>query len=433
MQMVYQPLPQGFAVRQPYVEALAGHDPAMIIDGGERLPLGQEDILRDTRLMLAQLPTGAKVTEIAKQPIVVRSYAERDRLTVVAMNMSPWHCDANVTINSPEATTLQRLTQTASDATASNSVVLQAGRQPWAAPLGPYEISVVRIPTTGAKVVDIQIASEITNAELAAKLADLNNRDLTATSNFQGLSNPSFEPLTGGNRLVGWHLSANSGKATVQLDPKNPQDGKSCLYFRSDGAWATVESDAFPATPTGQLAMTVYARGQNLETGTELRLVVEVDRDGQPYPQSARVPASEMQRADGLWGTSFAIFVPELPLQSHGQMRIAFELTGRGEIWLDNVKLYNLLFPLTFYGGSQGDCLQLTQQIHAAKTAFEAGQITDCSRIVEGYWPRFILAYRPPNQLKVVERITPNSSVSSPQAKEGQDAPTGFGDRLKRV
>ena len=95
MQMVYQPLPQGFAVRQPYVEALAEHDPAMIIDGGERLPLGQEDVLRDMRVMLAQLPTSAEVTEIAKQPVIVRTYAERPRSTIVAMNMSPWHCDVD--------------------------------------------------------------------------------------------------------------------------------------------------------------------------------------------------------------------------------------------------------------------------------------------------------------------------------------------------
>ena len=238
------------------------------------------------------------------------------------------------------------------------------------------------------------------NAELAAKLADLNNRDLTAPSEYQVLSNPSFEPLAGAGRVAGWRISANSGKATVELDAKNPQDGKSCLYFRSDGQSATVESDAFPMTPTGQLAMTVYARGQNLAPGTELRLVVECDCDGKlPYRRVARVPATANAACRWSMGEEpFAIFVPDLPLQSRGQMRIAFELTGPGEVWLDNVKLYNLLFPLAFYGNSQAECLQLTKQIHAAKSAFDAGQITDCQRIVDGYWPRFILAYRPPVQ-----------------------------------
>jgi hypothetical protein len=434
MQLVCQPLSQGTSVRRPYVEALAEHDPAMLIDGGELLPLGQEDVLRDMRLMLAQLPTNAEVTEIAKQPIVVRTYVERDRMTIVAMNISPWHCDANVTVDVPQATTLERLSIAAANDVASNrSVALPAGRQPWAAPLGPYEISVVRIPIPSVKVVDVQVAGG-PNAELSAKLADLNNRDLTAKSDYPVLSNPSFEPLAGAGRVAGWHLSANSGKATVELDSANPQDGKTSLHFRSDGQPAVVESDSFPAPPTGQLAMTVYARGQNLAPGTELRLVVEGDCDGQPYsPHAARIPAAAMQRANDQWGQPFIIFVPDLPLQSRGRMHIAFELTGAGEVWLDNAKLYNLLLPFPFYDNSQAEYFQLSQQIHAAKSASDAGQVTDCIRIIDGYWPRFILAYRPPYQPKVAERIVPKTQPAlPPQTNEGQESSPGFGDGIKR-
>jgi hypothetical protein len=434
MQLVGQPLPQGTSVRQPYVEALAEHDPAMLIDGGEMLPIGQEDVLRDMRLIFAQLPTSAVVTQVAKQPIVVRTYAERDRMTVVAMNISPWHCDATVTLEVPQATTLERLAGVAAnDVMLSKSLALPDGRQPWRAPLGPYEISVVRIPISGVKVVDVQVVGG-PNAELSAKLADLNNRDLTAKSDYQVLSNPSFEPLAGAGRIVGWHVTATSGKATVELDPANPQDGKTSLHYRSDGQPAVVESDTFPAPPTGQLAMTVYARGQNLAPGTELRLEVENDRDGQPYFRAARVPAAAMQLPNTQWGQPFAIFVPDLPLQSRGQMRIAFELTGPGEVWLDNVKLHSLLFPLKSYGSSQDECIRLSKQVYAAKTAFEAGQITECIRIIDGYWPRFILAYRPPAQPKVAERIMPNSQPAAlpSQPNEGQEPSPGFGEGLKR-
>ena len=109
-------------------------------------------------VVLAQLPTSAEVTEIAKQPVIVRTYAERGRMTVVAMNMSPWRCDANVTIDVPQATTLERLTQSSDDATSSQAIST-SGRSGnlGQGPLGPYEISVVRIPIAGAKVVDVQI------------------------------------------------------------------------------------------------------------------------------------------------------------------------------------------------------------------------------------------------------------------------------------
>jgi hypothetical protein len=435
MQLVCQPLPQGAAVRQPYVEALAEHDPAMIIDGGERLPFGEEDVLRNMRYMFSQLPTSAEVAEIDKQPIVVRTYTERDRTTVVAMNLSPWGCDANVTLDVPQETTFERLPLLASDATANKAARLMAGSQPWAAQLGPYEISVMRVSAAGVKVVDVQIAGKTANAELASKLADLNNRDLTAKRDYPVLSNPSFEPLAGAGRVAGWHLSPSSGQATIQLDATNPQDGRSCLYVRSGGELATVESDAFPVPPTGQLAMTVYARWQNLAPNTELRLVVESDFDGKlAYRRAAYVPTNQMQRADGQWGEALAIFASDLPIQMRGQMRIAFELAGAGEVWLDNVKLDNLLFPLRSYPNSKADCLQVSQKIVAAKRAFDAGQITDCTRIVNGYWPRFILEYCPPNQLNVAERIVPkNAPALPPQPDQGQDPSPGISDRLKRL
>lgn len=181
--------------------------------------------------------------------------------------------------------------------------------------------------------------------------------------------------------------------------------------------------------------MTVYARWQNLSPATELRVVIKCDCEGKPpYRRAAVVPTQQMQRANGEWGEELVVFDPDLPLQSRGQMRIAFELSGAGEVWLDNVRLSNLLFSQASYGNSQAECLQLSKQIHAAKSAFDAGQITDCQRMVESYWPRFILAYRPPVQVAVAERIVPKpKSALPPQTDEGQDSTPGFGDRLKRL
>jgi hypothetical protein len=69
-------------------------------------------------------------------------------------------------------------------------------------------------------------------------------------------------------------------------------------------------------------------------------------------------------------------------------MRVAFELTGPGEIWLDNAKLYDLLFPLKFYGNAQQELLQLNKYIYAAKSAYDARQISDFARNFDSYWPR---------------------------------------------
>jgi hypothetical protein len=384
------------------------------------------------RLMLTQLPTSAEVTEIVKQPIIVRTYAEPNRVTLVAMNTSPWQYDAVITADVAQAGVLERIATT-SDASGDLDPV-KAGRQRWPSRLGPYEISVVRIQGSQVKVADVELKSDSGNRELSAKLADLSNRDLTAPSNFRVLSNPGFEPLAAGGRVAGWHLTPASKNATLQLDPNNPQEGKTCLHLQANGQSAIVESDPFPATSTGQLAMYVYARGKNLAPGTELRLIVEFERDGRPDQTYAPVTAAELQLPGEKWDQPFAIYVPNLPLQLRGQMRIAFELTGPGDVWLDNTTLYNVLFPLRYYGKSEIEVLQLSKQIHAAKSAFDAGQVSDCSRIVDGYWPRFILANRPLQTPKVAERTPPPSQATSPpQTNEGHDPSPGFGDRFKRL
>ena len=39
---------------------------------------------------------------------------------------------------------------------------------------------------------------------------------------------------------------------------------------------------------------------------------------------------------------------------------------------------------------------QVQKLIEAAQTFHEAGKITDCMRLLEGYWPRFLAEYTPP-------------------------------------
>jgi len=196
------------------------------------------------------------------------------------------------------------------------------------------------------------------------------------------------------------------------------------------------------------LAMTVYARGENLGPETEadptnpkvpkprmpLRVVFKGECDGKPYRSAAGVKVSEMQRPTKEWAEPFAMCVSDLPLQSRGQLQIRFELTGTGEVWIDNVKLESLLFPLKFYKKSNAECIDLSRQISAAKSAFNAGQISDCTRIIDGYWPRFILANRPAAPPKVAERVLPTTPPASPaEANEGQEPSPGFSDRLKRL
>jgi len=310
-----------------------------------------------------------------------------------------------------------------------------AGHQAWPISLGPYGIRAVRVPVAGLKLLDAEVElSEGASAELAAALADLNHRDLTAQHMYQGIANPSFEPVLGKGELGGWHVKPENLSVAAELSAANAQEGKTCLHLRSESPSAIVESELFRLPSTGQLAMTVFVRGQNLSPSTEMHLVLTVDGDGPEFRRVASVPVDGLNRPNGAWGAPFAMMVNDLPLQSHGQMRFTFELIGPGEVWLDNVKLYDLLFPLNFYANAGAECIALTQQIHAVKAAYDSKQISDCVRLLEGYWPSFIVANRPLVQSAIADSERKNGPNELPrQANQGQEPAPGISDRIKRL
>jgi len=97
-------------------------------------------------------------------------------------------------------------------------------------------------------------------------------------------------------------------------------------------------------------------------------------------------------------------------------MRVAFELTGPGELWLDNVKLYDLLCPLKYYKDAQAEILQLLRRGHDAQGAYNAGQITDCIEQLDGYWPRFVKAYTPITAAKIATANPLTDNATQPGA-----------------
>ena len=442
MRFLSHPMPSGLAARQPYVQALLRGDPAVLIDGGDSLPLGHEDLLRTVRNLLGDLPASAQVSDLAKQSVVVRTYAEPNQVTMLVMNMGPWHTNAQVTLDVPKSATLAPLSAPTSGGENDpiKSLTLPVGRQPWNVSLEPYDMQAVRIAVPGVKAIDMRATLGSTAiAELKRRVDDLANRDVSAPHTYRALANPSFEPL-GGGPLPGWRVVSLAKTASAVLDATNPQDGKTSLYIRNDAQFAAVESDAFPIPSTGQLAMTVFVRGQNMGPGTELRFVFESESGGKSYRRSAKVQGVKTQRENQQWGGPCIIPVPDLPLDTHGQMRIKFELTGPGEVWLDNVTLNDLLFSVKLYENSQADILQLLQRSHEVQAAFDAGQLKDCIQMLDEYWPRFVLAYTPPTTPVIA--LAPSADTPPATAAPAPPAPTdnkgdqpapGFSDRIKRI
>lgn len=423
-----QPSPHAEALLRPYARALVQHDPAIVIDGGDTLSIATDDSLRRARDLIRQLPTGAKVSEVSKQPVTLRTYAEADGVTLLAVNGSAWATTVDVVLEVPQATRMSPLATLAGPQEPAKRN-LAAGRQPWKLTLAPYGIEAVRIDAPGVRVAEVNVMpSQLAKDELSRRIADLANRDLTAPRTYTALTNPSFEPVAGAGTIAGWHSTAASLHA--QLDATEPRFGTSSVYIRNSAGFAGLESDPFPIPPTGQLAMTVWLRSQKMAAGSELRMVIESEQNGQLYRRSALIAPTDAPPTQWL---SKAILVNDLPLELRGDMRVRFELTGPGEVWLDDVVLYDLLFPLKFYKFDETEILQFLKLNHVAKAALEEGRIVDAERTLERYWPRFLFSYTPMIQPAIAAPPvdTPQPLAAPPEETE-QPAPS-ISEHIKRV
>ncbi len=412
------------AVRQPYVFSLLQHDPEVLLDGGEMLPLGQSEELYTTREILRQLPTDATVSEFSAQPVTVRTYTAADGVTILAVNASPWQAAVEVTLNAPQATTLRSISSSTSEST-SSPISVAAGHYPWKLLLGPYEVCAVRTADSTVEVVEVKtVPSPAAKQELVQRLSQIEACDLVTPRPYIALANPGFEPTNGVATLTGWKLVARN--ASANLDVTNPCEGASCVHFRNELGAAVLESEPFESPATGQLAMTVLTRGQKMAAGSELRMVIESTHGKQLYRCPRLLPAP---KSTDRWYRE-PILVNDLPLENRGLIRVRFEITGPGEVYLDGVQIYDLLFPLEFYENVEAERLQFAQWRHAAKSAIEEGRIVDGARAMDRYWSRFLLEYTPQIQ---IEAATPVAApLAMPPTREERPS-TGFNEALRRV
>ena len=118
-----------------------------------------------------------------------------------------------------------------------------------------------------------------------------------------------------------------------------------------------------------------------------LRLAMEGKLHGRDYYRFGPVGLSPNagQPADAIrseWG-QYVFQVDDLPLEGLTSLRVRFDLMGPGEVWIDDVQVFGLAF-------SQPEMVELSKLITLADVKLQNGQIGDCLRLLEGYWPRFL-------------------------------------------
>ena len=253
-------------------------------------------------------------------------------------------------------------------------------------------------------------------------------RSLDVERSYPQLQNPDFELVAAEGRMLGWQ--PRIGKLGLAIiDGGAAQQGERAVHLRSEDALGVAaQSHLFPMPATGQLVVRAQVRGEAASRAT-LYAWVEYDAGGVTQLQHVPLTAGPF---DGKWTRCEATF-DDLPLVATGQMRVQFHLAGPGEAWIDHVELFDLRF-------SEERRLKLARQLYVARTFLDAGQLVDCQRVLDGYWPRYLVEYLPatpglsPGDIGPTPPVSvasrPDDQPAAAPAEQQTDEASGFGGAM---
>jgi hypothetical protein len=431
--LVAQPVPSGWQNRQRFVRSLAALDSQAMFDGGWLLPLGQEEAIRHLVAAYRSLPAirfqraddgGAGAT----QPVTFRYATHAGRTYAYVVNDSPLGITAWVRLSAAAGCQLEELTGRRQVA----PLKLDAQGTYWQVELQPYDLVAVQLSAPGVKFFDPRVSFPATlKAALGQRIRQLGIRaaSLRVPPPLDVLSNAGFEnPPAVGGQLPGWVTTQQPG-VTIQLDQTQTHGGSQSVRMTSDGAWACLVSQPLEPPETGRLWMSVWLRVADAAAQPALQLALEGKLDGQRYYRHAPVglvPAGSQEGAPiGTDWTQYVFQVDDLPLEGLSQLYVRLDLRGPGEVWVDDVELFDLAF-------SANERKELNKLITLANVTLEEDRLGDCLRLLDGYWPRFLDQYvpLPPGGSPNLSDAPPVEIANPPSQPPPK---TGLLDRVKNL
>jgi len=421
--IVMQASPGGSANRQRFAHALARHDATILADGGWLLPLGQEDELRDLIAAYRSLPAAPFDTLSASTaPVTIRTHADSKRSYLYLVNDSPWKATVTLAVEAPAGCRLDPL----GASRRFPPLQIDGDRQSWTIDLAPYDVVAgafsspaarisqpsVRLPTQATDALDTRIG------ELWARAATLKNPPQSHV-----VANADFEVSTPGSVLpVDWELTSRAG-ASGKLDESQRHGGRYGMSLSAGPAGAELLGKPVSMSATGRVSLSVWLRVADEQQQPGLRLGVRGNVAGRDWARTAYLGGAPDARPMHATWTQYVLEFPDLPGEALDKLRVSFELVGPGQVWIDDVELWDLDF-------SEVERLELSKIITAIEYQRKAGELAEALRMLEGYWPRFLRAYVPFGDQPIVR--SPVKTIPAAQEKPaapGAARPAAEADR----
>lgn len=434
LSILTQPTSGGWEARRRFSRALAETDAQIMCDGGWRIPRGQEPILRTWFAAYRRLPNlpfqdlAPEEVGGTTQPVRIRKARRGSESFFYCVNEAAFPVTVQAKLRFPAGTAFRELSGARTLAPPRRG---EDGTAVWTLELDPYDLLAVRASSPDVSFQEVKVVwpPETTQA-VEALVRELNERAATLSSPpaYVALENAEFEPRNGEAAVHGWNALAPAG-GEIRLDRAVKHGGESSLYMVSNGPEVSVVSRPFPSPRTGRLTISLWVRTRDARWQPPLRVVLAGEQRGEPFVRFAEVGVSPTGRGvpavDVAW-SPIVIEVRDLPMTGLSPLQLRFALTGPGEVWIDDVQLCDLAF-------TKPERLELFKLIAPLEAKFHNGEIADCIRMLEGFWPQYLVHNVPRADIMVGRKTEPQPQpqVRNPPPQKQPEKTAGFMDRIR--
>ena len=418
MSLVAHISPADVGNRKRFAQALAQEDAQLIVEGGWMLPMGQEGSLQSFLNVFQQLPAVAfqDVESGQRQPLTIRTAAHELNTYFYVVNDSPWFVGATIDLEADGEVNFEHV-----GIAGEKPVVRDGDRLVWPVTLAPYDVAALRAdrPDVTVGKVEVTLPPDVLPAlsehiiKLAQRVPQLGN-----PVPLQDLVNAGFEQWLGtGNTPLGW--SVGPVPSGVTCESSDVHDGQHAVRIRATGTTVELFSQPIKAPETGQLSVSLRAKALRVESQPRVRMVLRVNGEDR-FPWTPIGQGSATRTLDGEWG-EFVFRVNQLP-PVEGPLQIGVMVDGVGEVLIDNLQLFDVAVL------DANEQKELAHLLSLAEHQRGVGLVSDCLRILNSYWPQYLIANVPDLPAEIARQ-----PASEPDSEEKPSSRAAWRERLRQL
>jgi len=256
-------------------------------------------------------------------------------------------------------------------------------------------------------------------SELASMLKAIRKDidSLTIHSSTTQLENLGFE-ISSDGKLSEWDIHLAEG-ATIQVDKTHFREGTQSVHLRSPrpGRAISLRSKSFQFHPTRRIAIEAWVRLEPEVDAPSVRLVLEGEYQGQRFTHQVKLPdnsnLANAGKKQGEW-IPLTLQIDELPREGISNLRVAIDLSGEGNVWVDNLQLSDMWL-------SEEEYQEFIAALETAEQSLAVGRTDDVQIYLETTLPNQLAKFAEVNYL--APSLAQATSVATPVTTELTTAP----------